>query len=55
MECSFSSGIARCYNKNLKISEVLKMLTLRQNNELSLCETGNFTKLYEHDLEHREK
>ena len=55
MECSSSSGIARCYNKNLKISEVLKMLTLKQNNELSLCETGNFTKLYEHDLEHREK
>ena len=31
------------------------MQTLKQNEELSLCETGNFTNLYEHDLEHREK
>ena len=32
------------------------MLTLKQlNKELSLSETGNFTKLSEHELEHREK
>ena len=49
------TGIPRCYNKNFKISDVIKMPTLKQNNELTLCETGNFTKLYEHDLEHREK
>ena len=49
VECSFSYGIPGCYNKNFKISEALKMLSVKQNNELSLCETGNFTKLYEHD------
>ena len=29
VECSFSYGILRCYNKNFTISVVLKMLTLK--------------------------